>query len=269
MAESRPGLSFEEYAAAPGLSTSMLKLFAEAPAKARFAAEREETPAMLAGTLLHTALLEPAALEDRFDATDLDRRGTKAWAEAEEKAGNRRLVKRAEFEKALRMRDAILRHPVAAELLTGPLVVEQSLWWHDEATGLLCKGRPDGMRRDMRVLVDVKTTQSAAPHEFSRSCLKYRYHWQESRYRAGTKAAEGWEPDAFVFLAVESEGPHLAAAYELSPRDLALADEQVADMHRKWAACEAAEAAGADPVDAWPGYPNNLATLDLPSWAHA
>jgi hypothetical protein len=262
------GLSFDQYVAGGGVSNSMLKLFADAPAKARFA-ERSETAAMQTGTLVHTALLEPHALEDRYDPTDLDRRGTKAWAEAEALAGNRILVKRSDYEAALRMRDAVTRHRVAAGLLTEDLVVEQSFWWRDPATGLLRRGRADGLRRDMGVVVDVKTAVDASPREFARACAKLRYHWQEASYRAGIQSAEGWEPAAFVFIAVEKEPPYLVAAYELSPTDIVAAETEVAEVLKRWAACEAAEAAGTDPAAAWPGYPDNLMTLDLPSWAHA
>lgn len=256
------GLSFEAYAAEPGVSTSMLKRFADAPAKARFGGWKE-TPALAMGSLVHTAVLEPWALQDRYAVTDLERRGTKAWDEAEAKAGNRILVKRADYDQAIEMRDAVMGHPIAAQILTPEAVIEQSLFWRDEATGLTCKGRPDVIRRDMRIIADVKTTVDASPSDFRWAMIRNRYALQVARYCDGIMATEGWMPDAFVFLAVEKEAPFLTAAYEITAADMEQARLEAADLLRRWAECEAAEAAGADPRAAWPGYPTNLMTLDL------
>ena len=178
-------------------------------------------------------------------------------------AAGRALVKRADFEVALRMRDAVLAHPIAAAVLTPAAEIERSLWWIDPETGLLCKGRPDVIRRDMKVIADVKTAASASPEDFRWATIRNRYALQEARYRAGIAATEGWEPEGFIFLVVEKEEPFLTAAYEISPSDLRAAEDQAAALLRRWKDCETAEAAGADPREAWPGYPTNLMTLDL------
>lgn len=263
---SYPALTFDAYAAAPGVSNSMLKRFAKAPAKARFGVWKE-TPALEMGSLVHTAVLEPWALEERYASTDLERRGTKAWAEEEARAGNRTLVKWHDFADAIAMRDAVMAHPVAGALIAPGLVVEQSIFWHDEATGLLRKARPDGLRRDLRVAVDVKTCVDASATEFGWAAHKFGYDWQAAGYCDGIEIAEGWRPDAFIFIAVEKEAPHLVAAYEILPEDIARAAANVADALARWAECEKAEAAGAEPRAAWPGYPNNLSPLSLPARA--
>lgn len=256
-----PGIEHEDYLAAPGVSVSLLKRFAVAPAKAKYGVKGDEKPHLQRGTLTHCAVLEPHDLERRFTPTDLDRTGTKAWAEAEIAAGGRRLVKRAEWEIAARMRDAVLAHPVAAQLLApgNALETETSFWWTDTPTGTLCRGRADGVRHDYKALFDVKTTQDASGRGFADAVARYKYSWQAAHYLDGYGAAGGFQPAAFIFIAVESEAPHLVATYELDPSDLAAARGQVRAQLDRFAECVR--------TDTWPGYPDDLQTLTLPAWA--
>ncbi|GAC1601562.1 MAG: hypothetical protein NVS3B2_04550 [Ramlibacter sp.] len=255
------GLDHDTYRAAPGLSVSWLKAFAACPAKARYGTPRRETPALLRGTATHCALLEPHDLERRFAPTDLDRTGTRAWDAAEVQGAGRRLIKRPEYETALRMRDAVLRHPIAAQLL-GPgnsLDVEASFWWEDPGTGALCKARADVVQHSYGVLADVKTAQDASPRGFADAVARFRYDWQCTFYMDGFGRAGGFTPEAFVFIAVESEAPHLVATYELDPADMEQARAQVRVQLERHAECER--------TDTWPGYPDDLQVLQLPSWA--
>lgn len=251
------GVPFDIYQTSEGVSVSMLKRFAEAPIKATIRAD--ETPALRLGSLIHCAVLEPHRVNERYVVTDLDRRGTKAWEAAVEAASGRELVKRADWEAARRIRDAVHAHPIARDLLTPDLLVEQSLWWTDAETGVLCRGRPDGVLPTLKVVVDVKSTADAGREDFGRACANYRYHWQEAFYRAGVQAAFGWEPDAFVFIAVEKEPPYLVAAYEIDPYAVMRGQEQVRETLRRYDECRRA--------GQWPGYSEALERLYLPEWA--
>lgn len=254
------GIPEDDYHASPGVSVSRLKVFAEAPAKAKFGSKKE-TAALALGSLIHCAVLEPDDLEHRYQVTDLERRGTKAWEAEEAAAAGRELIKRPDYEEALRIRDAAHAHPVAREILKpGPLLVEQSMYWLDPATGLLCRGRVDGMRVDMRVLADVKSTADASPEGFARAVAEYRYHWQEAFYVDGVKAAAGWTPEAFIFFAIEKEPPYLVGAYEVPPDDVERGRQRVREELERYAECER--------TNHWPGYSTTLESLHLPHWAH-
>lgn len=251
-------LSDDAYRATKAVSCSVLKRFAEAPAKALVPSKGSE--AMTAGRLIHSALLEPHKFEDRYAKTDLDRRGTKAWQAAEEEAGGRQLLKAEEFDKLATIRDAVMAHPTARELLAPGLEPEASMFWRDEATKLLCRGRVDGLRRDQRLIVDVKTTVDASPPEFAKSAANYRHHWQEAFYRHGANAAPGgFEVDRFIFIAVEREPPFLIGIYELSPSAVAQGEREVMRALREYAECER--------TGIWPGYAPEIVMVDLPMWA--
>ncbi|MBP2301528.1 PD-(D/E)XK nuclease-like domain-containing protein [Azospirillum picis] len=252
----------EAYHAGPGASVSMLRAFADSPARMRFGIRRE-TATQRFGTLIHCAVLEPDTLDARFCATDLERfdSRTAAYKAEAERADGRELVKRAEFDEACRIRDAAHAHPIAGELLApAGLLVERSFYWTCPETGLLLRGRADGLRPDMRVIVDLKSTTDASPREFARSAAEYRYHWQAAHYCDGVAAAAGWEPEAFIFIAVEKAAPFLVGVYELDAIDMDKARERLSDT----------KAAFAESLlnDVWPGHSASLERLDLPEWAH-
>lgn len=252
----------EAYHAGPGVSVSTLRAFADNPARMRYGV-RKSTAAQSFGTLIHAAVLEPDALDARFCASDLERfdSRTAAYKAEMERADGRELVKRADYDEALRIRDSVHAHPIARDLLApAGLLVERSFYWTCPDTGLLLRGRADGLRQDMRVVVDLKSTTDASPYEFGRSAAEYRYHWQAAHYCDGVAAAAGWEPEAFIFIAVEKAMPYLVAAYELDPLDLDKARERLSDT--KVAYAESLR------NDVWPGHPTNLERIDLPQWAH-
>ena len=86
------------------------------------------------------------------------------------------------------------------------------------------------------------------------------YHAQEAWYTDGWQAAGGGAVDGFVFIAIESEYPHLAAAYELTPRAV---DEGRLIMAKALAMYKECWGSGV-----FPGYPAVVQELDLPAWAY-
>lgn len=269
-----PDIPAEIYHASLGVSTSALKRFAEAPAKALV--PMKETSFMARGSVVHCLCLEPHKFDAEYCVTDLDvinERHGKTKLELERAAG-RTLVKRKVYDDANRMRDALHRNRLARELLFGDVpIFEQSFYWTHEPTGLLRRGRADITRPDLRVLADLKGTTSAARNDFSRKAADLRYPWQAASYQDGMEAAPGgWRPEAFIFICIEPEPPYLVAAYEIAEgqevedefgerhvrHDLRQAREEMEVQLARFAECTA---------KGWfPGYPEEIRTLDLPSW---
>lgn len=267
----RYGMSFADYLAVPAMSCSRLKLMRKSPAHL-WAGEdpnAEKKPSLRRGSLLHTMVLEPAEIGARYivkpqGMTFATKEG-KAWRDAV--PAGQEIVSHDEFRAARRQADALEALPEVAGLLCGGMA-EVSFFWRDEATGLLCKGRADWVfsREPGAILLDLKTAEDASPEGFSRACARYGYHMQAAWYSDGWRQATAQgalqqeQPVlGFVFGAVESGWPHVAAPYML--------DDEAIDKGR--AECRRLMGRYADCLDSdrWPGYVESIAPLALPAWA--
>lgn len=256
-------LPVAEYFARPEISNSFLGLVRKAPALAKAyldgTYQRDETPSMRLGTLVHTLVLEPEAFGLRYAvAPECDRR-TKAGKEEFERftaeAASREIIPREMHEQAAAMAAAIRSHNMARALLA---VGESEVSVFSDLDGTPCKSRIDFIR-DGGILVDLKTTSDASPDAFARSCANFGYHRQAAMYRDIARTA-GIAHEDFVFVCVEQKPPYLVACYQLD----AEAEEQGRREYRHalaiWRQC-------LDSGD-YPGIANELITsISLPRWA--
>lgn len=171
------------------------------------------------------------------------------------------IIKAEDFDTCMEMVKKVHAHPRCQEgLLQG--VPEQSMYWIDRETGVLCKARPDFLRTN-GVIIDVKTTQDASLKEFEKSIANFRYHVQAAFYIDGLATLFDLNPDdvAFVFIAVEKTAPYGISVFrcnhamvekgrQLYRRDLELYAKCLRDNH-------------------WPSYTHEIQEIGLPAWAWA
>ena len=261
-------LSNEAYHAGPGISKSSLDAVAKSPAHyfARYLdenrPEREPTAAMIAGTLAHCAVLEPEEFVIRYAVGPDVSKATKEWKAFEASlADGRQAIKPDQFKQAFAQSTSVRSIPDIADLLSKGFA-EVSAYWHDEETGILCKCRPDWVSPcddGSVILVDLKTTTDASPREFSRSIAKWRYHVQAAWYADGYAKASGLTVRGFVFAAVETDFPHLPAAYMLDDESI---DQGRTDYRRNLETYAECLACGI-----WPGYEKEIQLTRIPNWA--
>lgn len=268
------GITNEAYHAGPGISKSGLDLVARSPQHYWHSylnpnrEPRTETAAMKMGTAIHTAILEPADFHDRYRIMQdvIDRR-TKAGKEMyqayvlEAEAVGATLISAADAVIALDVAASCRNHPLAARLLSEGKA-EQSVFWTDPETGVLCKCRPDWLMDPTpnHAILDVKSTADASPEAFMRSAYTYRYHVQAAWYLDGVEAATGMKPDSFIFLAIEKDAPYAPAFYFADEDMIAAGRAEYRRALRTYADCLSA--------DLWPGYQQKLVPLSLPKWAN-
>lgn len=262
-----PGLSFSDYHRIDAAHHSMLEGFSRTPAHAREAMLRphESSVAQALGHAFHVCLLEP----ERFDLEyvvppKFDRRtkvGKLGWADWELHHPHALLIDQDEAALFRRMRDSVLSHTTARELLTGAGASEFSIIWQDETTGLLCKGRIDrvGALGGYSFIVDVKTTRNASEKAFSKDVASYGYHRQLALYREGLTTLRPGPSRRGAIIAVEKEAPFCAAVHEIDERALEQGWRESLAHLEAFKRCKE--------TGVWPGYDDGLGLMDLPPWA--
>lgn len=211
-----------EYHASVPLSKSRLWEMRKSPEWFRFCetVKKQQTPAMIVGSLIHTAVIEPEKLSTEYAIlNDCDMR-TKAGKEArarflEENKG-KTLIEDDEYELALEIARTIEENKIANYLLHGE--VEQSVYTVDDLTGVEYKVRPDSYRivGERGIIVDLKTTNDASTDAFMRDAVKYGYDMQAAMYKAAMEK-EFKIPFDFVFVAVEKSEPHMINVMQCDP----------------------------------------------------
>ncbi len=255
------GIPNEAYHSGPGISKSGLwTIHTKSPAHFKFG-ERKESKAFDIGEACHLAILEPNLFEKKVVRGPDDRRGNK-WKDVAEvcRIDGKLLLTSGDYDSALAVRDAVHADAfVSSIVINENATVEASGYWLDEATGMLCRCRPDLWREDLGIMVDVKSTASAHPDDFARSVINYGYHAQEAFYSDGWREL-GKNVEGFVFLAWEKASPYACGIYELPP---AIVEEGRAIARRALETYAQCQSAGQ-----WPAYGEGVQELEFKRWAY-
>ena len=193
------------------ISKSLLDMIHKSPAhyKAYIEGEKQEpTPAMIFGSLVHGVVFDQnnyAVLPENLDRRTKEGKAVYDMFMFANK-GTELIVTQDQYEHALSIRNAVLSHPKASLLLEQGQA-EMSIFGKIENFDAKC--RVDFLNTKHNVIVDLKTTNSAAPDEFAKSVWNYRYHVQAAFYMDLTKA------ERFFFIAVDKEKPFNVELYEL------------------------------------------------------
>ena len=284
-------LPHQDYLALDPISHSRLKNIDPTPAHfwaALKAEDREVTPSMIMGTLVHSLVLgesldqriavEPATYGPdgkkwNNNATECER-----WHERM-KANGILALKKSEYDTVLGCATAVAMHPTCQSLLTAG-APEVSFFGIDAETDIPIKFRPDYMGR-FNAIIDIKTVPpgGAAPEVFAKHAWDMGYVTQaafyldqyDAIYRKNTIdqfASEPWASpkNTFVTIVVEKGSkekglPFALAVYEYDDVTLEKAREINFRRMRTLANCiETGE---------YPGYPSSVKVLSAPWWALA
>ena len=247
------------YHAIDAASNSRLTLLKRSPAhmKAAIDCPEESTPAQIVGEACHLCILEPERFVSRYAvAPECDRRtkeGKATWQAFLDSCNGKSPLSAADYEKCERMHDAVWSNPAARELLEFcRKEFEVSAIWTDEATGVLCKARADGLCSS-RTFIDLKTTTDASEEAFERSIFNYGY------YRQGAHYLDGFKREHFAFIAVEKDPPYANAVYQLESEVI---DKGRAELERLLAIYAECERTGI-----YPGYESGVRYIGVPVWA--
>jgi exodeoxyribonuclease VIII len=204
------------------VSNSMLSLLKRSPRlfyeQYILGKKSEPTEAMRFGSYLHTLVLEPLKIPERYYVMPkVDRRtkeGKNAYLDAINAAATKEVISMDDAELAELCANSILTH--SSFQLFVPLiddaVIEQPIlfkcWGHD------CRCKPDMVHIDSGICFDIKTAKGASPRAFATSVADFGYHRQAAFYLHALE--QQYEKEfRFMFVVVETTAPYESAIYEL------------------------------------------------------
>ena len=208
-------------------------------------AELDETAAMERGSAVHAMLLggAPVLCYPR-------RRAGKDWDAFEADHPDALILTETEYNKAVAMAVSVRRTPFAEAALDG--IRETPILW--TRAGVACRSTPD-VRTDKRV-VDLKTTRTAHPDEFTRLALSRAYHGQLAWTEEGMKALKLGVVSERIIVAVESVPPFVCQLFRFTDRAMEAGQKLVAAWFERLLVCRA--------TGMWPPYLQRIAEIDVP-----
>lgn len=251
-------MSNEEYHLSDALSASGAKTIAQKSLSDYKYGQRKHSNAFDVGTAAHTLVFEPQMASTVWCGPE-HRRG-KAWSEHKEEAESKGalLLTEGDYKLAVGMANAVRSNKAAASLLSGDLKCEASVFVKDAIYDVDLRARPDGWRRDIAALIDLKTTISPDPVGFAKQCANFGYHIQDAFYRR-VMAIEGHEIDRFIFISVGKEPPHHVGVFELDWRSLKEGEAATRYALEKFST--------ARKTGVWDYGYGELQTIQIPSWS--
>lgn len=256
-------MSDEDYFGAAAASNSLLGELKKSPAHLResIRSPAPATPAMRFGSAFHVATLEPTKFAEQWARGSELRGNTKegkaAKAELEEQYDSDKILKPADYDAVCQMRDNVLTHSIAGELLEGASK-EVAAFWTDPATQIHCKAKIDVLPGDEGRLIDLKSTVDASPAAFAKAIGNFSYHRQAAHYLNPFDTR-----DEFLIVACEKKPPYAVAVYRVADEAIEAGKREVAMLLERWA--EVIDEVGLD--GDWPGYDEVIYELYLPLWA--
>lgn len=185
---------------------------------------------------------------------------TAMWKQAAAKAREQGKlpIARADMEKAQTMAGRVYQHRIASRLLADGQA-EHSIYWHDDATGVRLRCRPDFLTDGLgrTICIDYKTATSANPAQFQRAVVDHGYHMQEAFYRDGL-AEIGLVDVGFLFIVQSKTAPYTVSVCQIDPEIVELGRRQNRAAVELFARCIE--------NDRWPGY-DGIQSVGMAGWA--
>lgn len=171
-------------------------------------------------------------------------------------------LKPGEYKQVQDMAEMIRANETAVALLSDGKP-EQSLYWRDQATGIMRRARPDWLPNPSGtglVVVDYKSVVSADENDFAKSAGDYGYHCQAPWYLDGVVELGIDSKPEFVFIVQEKAAPYLVNVVQLAPEAIELGRHLNRIAIETYVTCRQ--------TGVWPGYGEDIKLVDLPPWIY-
>lgn len=246
-----------DYFKLEALSASGAKELLRSPAHYRYWKDnpKEPTAAMVFGTVVHALILEPDWPVGRIVSIKKENWTTKEGKIEKEQLQRLGLpiISEQDFDRALRVREAVIGHDGVSEMLDGTQR-EKNYQWTGYSANVACKAGVDAV--GPAGIIDIKTTIDASPDGFARRIRSLNYHLQAAHYIDGVSHVDG-VMHSFTFIAVETSPPYAVACYQLDRNALSAGHATMDRIASVYARCLA--------TGEWPAYSSGFSVLSLPN----
>lgn len=246
------------YRQQPGLSGSVLGDLARSPAhfKERVDNPKEPTPAMITGTLWHTAVLEPWRLANDYATAPDGLNGNTNEYKALKASATARgvpLIRQADMVEALKAGDLVRGHRQAFSIFSSDYEAEHEVYWEED--GVQCKGKLDLYLPELYVVVDYKTTNDASLEKFYWKVTELGYLLQLAHYQAGIRVLTGrTEFPGILIIAQEQDSPYVVQVYEIPQHMIDQAHAKRKELLQVYKRCSE--------TGIWGGYSDQIMRLE-------
>ena len=216
----------------------------------------EQTPAMLWGSLLHSACLQPELFNKNCVVDEYEGSRTKdvvAWRESKQAEG--KIITKQEVYDEIISASLKLQVDTTYQSLTKGATLETAGFYRDD-DDVLIKIKPDIINKD-GILLDLKTTSDARSRAFQRSCSDFYYFAQAALYFDVAREL-GIPCKAFGWVAIETKPPFEFMIY--------IADDECMEFGRKQYKQALVNYKQHYKSTGIMGYENKVQELNLPSY---
>lgn len=255
----------ERYLSWPIISHSGLGPMERSPAHAKRALDEDDSTAdQKFGTEIHCAVFEPDRFEDEYVRGPDGPWNRKPQMDAIKDLNGiypgAKVIKPEKYDACLRIQDVVWSNHECRLLLEGAMI-EVSIVWRDEETGLLVKARPDILNLEIPAIGDLKSCLDAREYAFSWTVADRRYQRQMGLYSEGASIITGIDITKAILIPVEKKGYNGIKTYPVDPHALDLGRQEAHAMLRRYARCQREQQ--------WAGYKTGFETIYLPAKAEA
>ena len=164
----------------PGISSTTIKTVLK-KSWAHVGIKDAEKEAFRFGSAFHCFNQEPELFRETYAVCPFSSKRGDDWKQYQLRQQGKIILMQNDFSSIQTMSKKIWEHPDASKLMTGAQF-EMTYFVRDQRTGVLKKCRVDAIKRDARVISDLKTTWDASPDSFSYDCRKFLYRISAAYY---------------------------------------------------------------------------------------
>jgi hypothetical protein len=217
------------------------------------------------GSAVHTAILEPHLFLNEYAIKPeksplLKDVGREKYEEGKKKAerfiienAGKIIITEDEYDHILKIKDAVNKDN--SQFIAGK--IENSIFWENKETGILCKARPDIWLYSNDVIIDLKTCDDASPWNLSSDMHKYGYNVQFAMIQDGIYELTGRLIKDFILLCVETEEPFLNVTHFIGEESIEKGRTEFLKHLKTYKECLE--------KNEWPGYIPQI--INLPAYA--